>query len=150
MKNINIIFGSTGGNTEITCIKVGNLLEIEGYNVSINSVLSVKPKTLTSNDITILACPTYGHGILERNFAPFQEIIKNIDLKRNKFAIIGLGDFKYDIDYHYESIKILEETITNSNGAIIIEPLRILKSPYRYMGNLMNKWVEDLTDKINE
>ncbi len=149
MANILIVFGSTGGNTAVTANKVQQLLEIDKHTVKIQRVENSEVTDLLEYDLCILACPTYGNGILEPHFSPFHEKMKNVDLKDKQYAVIGLGDYKYDPDYHFESISILEEAIINSNGQLAIDSLRILKSPYRFINNLIPKWTKAITEKLN-
>lgn len=148
MKRILIIYATLSGNTEIVCTKVLSVLEKKGFKVDMKKVEKTNVSEMFNYDLNILASPTYGHGVLEEYFITFYEKMIQTDLKKKPCAIIGLGDFKYDNDYHLESIKILEEGVKLANGEIFFEPLRITKSPLRTINNLIPKWAENLSEKI--
>jgi flavodoxin len=98
--------------------------------------------------VLILASPTYGHGILEVSWEAFMPQIENLDLKGLPCAVIGLGDPKYDLDYFLESEKKLTAYLKNHNGNIIIQPLKIAKSPLPYFDKAIQKWSEKLHEEI--
>lgn len=150
MAKILIIFGSTSGNTEMVCHKVAEVLQSNNNDVVLQRVEKSDAKKDPQNyDLCILASPTYGHGVLEGNFINFREHMRKIDYNKQKFVVIGLGDFKYDEDYHLESIKILETAVTESNGQLIADPLRVTKSPLRIINTLIPKWAESISTLIN-
>jgi flavodoxin len=144
MAQIQCIFGSTSGNTELTVDAVANQLAEAGHSVTVKRVENSNINDLTNADLTILGASTYGHGIIQDHFIPFLEAMKKIDLKGKKFAVIGLGDPKYDLQYHIESAKILEAAIKDQGGELICRALRISKSPVPHLNGIIAKWAEDL------
>jgi len=149
MASIIIIYSTTGGNTEITIEKVAEVLSSENNDVTVKQVENATISDFFQHDLCILACPTYGHGILPANFESFYQEIKETDLKNTKYAIIGLGDYKYDIDYHLESVNILEKVINNNHGNLIYKSLRISKSPIKFLETSIPKWALKLSETIN-
>jgi len=149
MKKILIIYGTLSGNTELVADKISELLETK-YEITLEKVENSNVLDIFNNDICILACPTYGNGILLPYFIPFYKKLQTTDLKNKDFAIIGLGDFKYDMDYHLESINILENVIKKNNGKLISDPLRISMSPLKLMNTLIPKWIENLIRNIEK
>lgn len=150
MSQINIIYGSTGGNTRRVCDKVSQILTDHGHNVTLLPADTSVPAELTSADYTILASPTYGHGQLEAHMLRYWwPQVQDVDLAGQKCAVIGLGDDKYDNDYTIESAAILEEYVCTHNGKLIIPALRINKSPIPVLATKVEKWAEDLVKKFS-
>ncbi|MCF7918242.1 flavodoxin family protein [Candidatus Gracilibacteria bacterium] len=148
MAHIRIIYGTTGGNTQLTCQKVSSDLEELGHKVTLQRCEKTNPADLLEGDVLILASPTYGHGFLEPHFQLFMPSIENLDLQQKPCAVIALGDPKYDLDYFLESEKKLTAYLQSHNGNNIIEPLKIAKSPLPYFDKALKKWVEKLADKL--
>jgi flavodoxin len=148
--NISIIFGSTGGNTELVCHRVKQLLETAGATVCIKRVEHCNITDATANPICILAASTYGHGILQDHFIPFKRQLQTADLASNSFAVIGLGDDKYDAEYNVESATILEDAVQQGGGEIILPALRINRSPIPHLTTSVEKWTAALLKKIEK
>lgn len=148
MSSILIIYGSTSGNTEMVCEKVLDILKQKGHTLKIQRVEKSRPEDITKMDVTILASPTYGHGVLQEDFVPFWKAMKKIDLKGHPCAVIGLGDAKYDAQYHIESAHILEEVIKKAGGSLICPALRISRSPVPFLESRVAKWAEELSKII--
>ncbi len=144
-KKIKIVYGTCGGNTELVCEKVAEILN-QKHSAELLKAKLTKPEDLKSYDLLILACPTYGHGQLEQYFAQFFSGLKNIDLKNKKCAIIGLGDPKYDKDYHLESIKIITDFLKTKEADIVCMPLRISKNPLPFLNTHIEIWAKKIND----
>ena len=98
------------------------------------------PKDVGFYDLLILACPTYGHGELEQYFGKFLELMEVENLSGKPCSIIGLGDPKYDSDYHLESIKIISDFLNKKHAKLIGMPLRISKFPLPLMNGHVDRW----------
>ncbi|MBI5414608.1 flavodoxin domain-containing protein [Candidatus Peregrinibacteria bacterium] len=146
MKSVLIIFGSTGGNTEIVVDFVGNILTQKTHAVQIERVEKSVISDLEKYDVTILAAPTYGHGVMQPDFVPFLQTLKNTNLAGKKFAIIGLGDPKYEKEYHLESAKMLEETVKKQGGILVVQSLRITKSPVPLLDGKITDWTNGFSE----
>lgn len=148
MSSVLIIYGTTGGNTEIVAEKVAEVLCQKKHEVELKRVEQSKPADMLDCDLCILASPTYGHGVLEEHFIPFQKALKETQLKGQQCAVIGLGDPKYDAQYHIESAVILEDAIKASGGTLVCPALKISRSPVPFLSTRVQKWAEELSNLI--
>ena len=148
MKSVIFIYGSTGGNTEMTVECVAEILRKKKFKVAVQRAELSEAKEILKYDVCILASPTYGHGLLEDHMFKFLKGIKDIDLKGKPCAVIGLGDPKYEAQYHIESAPILEQKLTSAGGKIVIPALRISRTPVMHLKGLIPNWTEQLVAKI--
>ncbi len=146
-KIIKIIYGTCGGNTELVCEKVAEILNTK-HSAELLKAKLTKPKNLKNYDLLILASPTYGHGQLEQYFAKFFSELKEINLKNKKCAVIGLGDPKYDKDYHLESIKIIMDFLKQKEADIVCMPLRVSKNPLPFLNTHVEIWANKLKELL--
>lgn len=152
MSKVLIVYGSTGGNTEMVVEQVACILEEVGHCLELKRVERFDHANLIDEmkcaDFVILASPTYGHGQLEPHMMPFLETLKDTDLKGVKYAVIGLGDPKYDSHYHIESTRILEEVMDSCGADRVHYALRISRSPVLQIDNLIPKWSEKFLEVL--
>lgn len=147
MASVLIIFGSTGGNTELVTDDVASVLNEKGHKVTVERAEKFDPKKIKTFKMIIFAGSTYGQGLLQGHMKAFLK--KNdFDLKDKKCAVIGLGDNKYNTEYVIESANILKKEIEERNGKLIIEPLRINKTPVPHLNKKIKKWAEKLSKNI--
>ncbi len=144
MSSYLIVYGTASGNTELAVERVGCLLSAAGHRAEWKRVEVSKPEELFRADVVILASPTYGHGLLYEYFYPFLEALKTVDLKGKPCAVIGLGDPKYDEQYHMESAVLLEEALKKAHGRVIVPALRISRSPLPFLETFIPLWVKNL------
>ncbi len=147
MAKILIIFGSNGGNTEMVCDKVNEVLSKE-HEVTVQRGELSNIDDMDSYDLTIFACPTYGQGVLQMHMAPIYYALRKKDCTGKKMAIIGLGDAKYDKYHHLESVKIFEKGVHESKGELIIDPLKIMRSPIPFIDSTVTQWAENLSKLV--
>ncbi|MFH1012693.1 MAG: flavodoxin domain-containing protein, partial [Candidatus Peregrinibacteria bacterium] len=107
-----------------------------------------KPADMLKSDVTILASPTYGHGVLQGGMEVFCQALKDFPLKNHPCAVIGIGDPKYEAQYHMESAPILEEAITHAGGKQIIPALRISGTPVHHLDGLIPNWTQKLIEVL--
>lgn len=149
MAKVKIVYGSVGGNTELVCERVVEIFHGKGHTVEILKAQLTDPANLGAWDLLVLACPTYGIGELEDYFEIFMEKLKAVDLKGRKCAIIGLGDPKYDLDYHLESAKIIMDFLKKREAKILYMPLRISRSPLLLIKDgFVDRWAEKIAELI--
>lgn len=148
MIKVVIIYGSSGGNTELVCQKVAETLEAAGIAVTLKRV-----EKSTVNDIgsglTILAAPTYEHGVILHHWQPFLKSMKNVDLSRQKITVIGLGEPQYDDHYHIESANTLTNAIKASKGTLFCHPLRVSGGVLGQLEGRVKKWGEEIVKLLN-
>jgi len=148
MGKVIIIFGTTGGNTELVCDKVLEIMQNAGHETTMQHAENGSTKDIIGYDLCILASPTYGHGVLEDSMEKFLAELKKEDLKGKKFAVIGLGDSKYEINHMFESAIILTKALEEKEAELLIDSLRINKSPLPYLDTRVSQWAKDLSEKL--
>lgn len=144
MKKILAIYGSTGGNTELVVEQVQKILEEGSHSVETKRVEKASKDDIKDHDLYILASPTYGHGVLQFEFQPFADTLTEKEMSGKKFAVIGLGDQRYEKEYLLESAKTLETLVKENGGELIVPPLRILNNPVQHLDTLIKTWAEQL------
>ncbi len=150
MAEIKIVYGTGGGNTEIVCQRVEEVLVAKGHEVSLLKAKVSEPEDIGSFDLLILASPTYGHGQLEKYFGVFLSKLEKVDLKGRLAAIIGLGDPKYDSDYHIESAKVMMDFFKRKEAELVYMPCRVSRCPLKLLDNYVTMWAEKLSEKLGE
>ncbi len=152
MQTIKIIYGTSGGNTQLVCEQIKQFIEDDGtFTVDLERSELADPKKVNDHDFLILACPTYGEGILEPTcFNPFFRKIQGTDFSEKKVAVIGLGDPKYGLDYCLESANIIEKFFKSHDANVILPALRIAKCPIPLLNSFVKKWVDKLLVKLKE
>ncbi len=148
MSKVKIIYGSGGGNTELVCEKVAEVLRGEKHEVDLLRAKLTKPSDVGDFDLLILASPTYGHGQLETYFEKFFKGFQDANLKDRKCCSIGLGDLKYDADYLLESVKVIEKFFEDKGANVVCKPLKIVRTPIPFLENLVTSWAKDLSKLI--
>lgn len=144
MAKVKIVYGTTGGNTELVCEKVAMELEKKKHRVALEKVELCDVTKITACDFLILASPTYGHGQLEDNFHRMWPKFQKVKLNKLPCAVIALGDPKYEMDYLLESANILTEFIKEHGGVIVLDPLKLAKNPLPYFPKAVLLWTEKL------
>lgn len=148
---IKIVYGTGGGNTELVCEMVAEVLQEKGIKVELLKAKLTDPaEILNGADLLIFASPTYGHGLLEQYFGEFLKKMESVDLTGRKCAIIGLGDPKYDNDYHIESARIIMMFLKKKSAEIVGLPLRVSKCPLPLLENHVRPWAEKLAGIIGK
>ncbi len=143
MASVLIIFGSTGGNTELVTDKVTEILTSKKHKVTVQRAELTNESDLTKFKYIILCSSTYGQGLLQEYMRKFMYELKS--LKGKKCAVIGLGDPKYNIEYVVEAAKILENDVKEKGGELLQTALRIIKSPVPHLDTMVKDWAEKLS-----
>lgn len=148
MASVIIIFGSTGGNTELVCDEVSQILREKKHKVTMQRAEQSSPADIKKHTYCILASSTYGQGLLQDHMLKFIKSCKPADFKNGKFAVIGLGDNKYNTEYVIESAKILENMVKENGGNLITTALRINKTPVPHIDTTIKKWALALSKQL--
>jgi flavodoxin len=148
MAKVKIVYGTGGGNTELVCERVKEILEKKKHSVDMLKAKVTEPADIGTRDLLILASPTYGHGQLEKYFGIFMKKLASVDLEGKLCAVIGLGDPKYDDDYHIESARVIMVFLKSKGAKILYIPLRVSRNPLRLLDNFVNLWAEKIAEKI--
>jgi len=148
MSSVLIVFGSTGGNTELVCDKVAEVLTNSKHLVTVKRAEQSAISDFEGFDVLVFASSTYGQGLLQDYFEPLYFEIKKAGLKGKKCAVIGLGDNKYNVEYVVEAAKILENMVKDGGGELIVPSLRVNKTPVTVLNTLINDWAVNLSKAI--
>lgn len=148
MASVLIIFGSTGGNTELVCDEVSQILHKKKHKIVMQKAEQSNPSDIKKYPYVILASSTYGQGLLQDHMDRFIRQCPSEIFKKVKFAVIGLGDNKYNTEYVIESAKILENTIKQNGGELIAAALRINKTPVPHLDESIKKWAINLSKQF--
>ena len=148
MASVLIIFGSTGGNTELVTDKVTEILSEKGHKVVVQRAEESKISDFKKYKYCILAGSTYGQGLLQGHMKKFMKGFSDSELKGKKCAVIGLGDNKYNTEYIIEAAKILEKLVGKYGGELIMQALRINKTPVTYLNTTIKAWATKLSKAI--
>ena len=143
-----IIYGTTGGNTELVCQAVEDIFTAAGQEIQLLRAEKASAQDIAATDMLILASPTYGHGELEPHAESFLQRIADIDLHNKKCSVISLGDPKYDLDYHLESAKTLSRFIEEHNGQMLCPPLLVSKNPVPMIPSVVTIWTQKLLTQL--
>lgn len=143
MSSVLIIYGSTGGNTELVTDKVAEVLTAKKHKITIQRAELTKESDLAKYKYIIFASSTYGQGLLQEHMLKFMYFLKS--LKGKKCAAIGLGDPKYNVEYVVESAKLLEKGIQEKGGELLTTALRIVKSPVPHLNTSVKDWATKLS-----
>ena len=86
--NINIIYASASGNTEIAALYLARLMR--GANLFCAS--EVSQDIFESSDLLILGTSTRAKGLPQKDWDFALDVLRNSDLSHTAAAIFGLGD----------------------------------------------------------
>ncbi len=152
MATINLLYGTTSGNTELVVDQLSLLLQKAGHAICRQRVELARPTAMGTGDCTILASSTYGHGLLQEDMAVFldQARKENFSFNKKPCAVVGLGDPKYDPEHHIEAARILEQFIQDQKGELLVPALRVSRSPVLHLESLGTEWTKQLLKKLNQ
>lgn len=149
---ITCVYSSGWGNTRLVVERLQELLAAQWVKVTLINAVNAVPADFcrSESDVTVLACPTYDHGVLHTPFATLLHAAKDVALEWKRFGVIGLGDDKYDQEYTMYSADILEEFVGKQWWTVIVPALRINKHPLRSLEKELPAWTEDLLAAIGD
>jgi len=158
MAKVKIFYGTVGGNTQIVCKKVMEILSDNGHDVEMNNaryaLFESNKNTgfdeLLDCDLLVFASPTYGQGQLEPYFEKFLSKIKDVKLIGRKYACISLGDIKYHPEYLLESASIIESFCKEMGMEAVIPALKVVKSPLNVIDTAVKVWAEKLNEQLKK
>lgn len=149
MTSLLLIFASCGGNTEIASDKIAEVLTSNGHEVTLQRAECSEPSDFEAFPVVVLACPTYGEGLLEPDMLSFLNKARgHVSLTGKKCAAVGLGDAKYFPYYMAESAVILEDVIREFGGDVVMPALQINKSPVPQLEGSITRWAQQLAELI--
>lgn len=148
---ITCVYSSGWGNTRLVVERVQELLA-EQYAIEMKLINAyvAQPEDFSRSKITILACPTYDHGVLH---APFEKLVHAtqwVDLTGYVYAIIWLWDNKYDQEYNIASADVLNDFVIDHWWKVIWDHLRINKHPLETLDSIVAPRVKHLSVLIKK
>lgn len=90
MAKIGIFYGSSTGNTEAVAEKLLEILTEK--DAEIINVDNATEEDVKKFEFLVLATSTWGIGDMQDDMEDFSELLKKMDLKKKKIALLGLGD----------------------------------------------------------
>lgn len=149
--NILIIYGSTLGKTARIAGLIASELRNLNHDVTLRNVTKASTADFNEYDLIILGSSTWDDGMLQFDFRPFAETLKDTDLSKYKFAIFCLGSEKYPHPFY--AGKILEEIVLRSGGKLISEVFNIdldHDDEETLRDNEIIEWVRTLNTKLQD
>lgn len=90
MAQINIVYGSTTGNTEAIAQRLAE--HFSTHQVKVISVAKAGIQDFTNCDLLLIGTSTWGMGELQDDWLGFEGKISSLPLSGKKVAFFGLGD----------------------------------------------------------
>lgn len=147
---VRIIYSTTSGNTQIVIRQIEQSLDREGVLYRTSKAEELENLDLEQWEVLVLACGTYGHGVLQGRMRLFVERKGGeADLTGVDGAVVWLGDDKYDREYNIESATILEQFIKDRWGKLLLPSLRINKDPLIQVDTKIQTWIESFIHHIH-
>ncbi|MCB9809357.1 flavodoxin domain-containing protein [Candidatus Peribacteria bacterium] len=148
-REILVLYASTGGNTAWVAQQIHRTLAEQGLQSTLLPVERCTQQQLESAGVLLWGSPTYGHGHTDLRCARLLQQVQGAQLEGKPCAVFGLGDTKYDADYHIESATILEDFITSHGGHLLTSALRIDKSPLPHLPAIED-WARTVARALGE
>ena len=147
--DIEIVYGSTTGNTEDLAETIALKLKHPKININVFNVSSLSYNYRIKSNINIWCCSTWGIDppCLQEDFEEF--INSKIDIKyikNSKFVIFALGDRYYP--YFAYSGNILEDFIKKNGGSVLLQPLKI-QDPWENSNDEIDKVLLQLIESLD-
>ncbi|MBP9758949.1 flavodoxin domain-containing protein [Candidatus Dojkabacteria bacterium] len=144
MKNVEIIYASTSGNTELVMEFLKSKLEVEksiAFNLYRAELTDIE--VIQKNKFFIFGTSTWEHGVLN----PFFNNLYSGILKNNmagKFAgFVGCGSVDYESVLFCRGIDIIKEGFISQGGTQIGMTLKVNGDPHSQLEGYITKWVEN-------
>lgn len=96
--NVLVMFGTETGNAELVSEEIAESLGECADAVEVTDMADVDPQSLSSFDLVVVVCSTYGEGELPSTAQPFHDRLleQPPDLTGLRVATFGLGDTSYE------------------------------------------------------
>lgn len=112
--SITIVFGSDGGTTRSTAKKIA-----ARCNARVVSIRKAVASDFEQCSLLILACPTYGTGELQSDWADNLNKLEEANLSSKKVALLGLAD---QVSYPFsfaDAIGILYDIVVEKGAEVV-------------------------------
>lgn len=146
MSKIAILFGTSGGNTEVVAKKVKELF---GGDADLFNVDSIKMEDIKPYKYLVLGTSTTGIGELQDDWDGFLPSFSKQDLSDKTVAIFALGDSASFSSSFAESMRLIYDAIKDKTKVVG----SVADEGYTYddsMGVIDGRWVGLPIDEDNE
>ena len=98
MTEVNVLFGTESGNSEMVADEIADVLSTAGMSAVVTELTDADVSDLSASDILLFISSTYGEGGLPASAEPFYEALsaERPALQGVRFAAFGLGDGSYE------------------------------------------------------
>lgn len=141
-----IIYGSTTGLTERLSRSMATSLLIPGWYVCRKNVKDAHVSDLSSYDLVVLGCSTWGNGELQQDFVPFLGELRETQLQGKKVSIFGAGSKSYP--HFCAAVDTLEKIVKDRGAEIVSTPLKIdegYEAPFQKIA----LWAKDISEAVS-
>lgn len=121
-KEVTILFGSQTGNAQRLATKAGNMLESNGFQVTVSSMSDFKPNNLKKLQNLVIVASTHGEGEPPDNALSFHEYLHSKrapKLEELNYAVLSLGDSSYE--FFCQTGKEFDERLKELGGKPLTE-----------------------------
>lgn len=116
-KAITILYGSQTGNCQLLAEEASNKLKAQGFEVTISSMHTYKPKELKSVSNLLVIVSTHGEGEPPDNAIAFHEFLlgrKAPKMNDVRYSVLALGDSSYE--FYCQTGKEFDERLETLGG----------------------------------
>lgn len=149
-RSIQLIYASTGGNTEIVMEKVAELLEKRGFAAQLHRAEQTNIAVIQDNQWFIMGTSTWEHGALNPFFRKLVKEFKEESLQGKVAAFVGLGDTRYEPVLFCEGIEKVKRAWESRDGESLGETLKINGEPYGLLDSDVTVWTETIIKSFEE
>lgn len=143
-----VVYGTCSGNAELVAQAVQTGLVEGGLASELKRAELTPAESVLNYDLLVLVCSTWNVGQLQDHFIGFHKELSKLDLQGKPVVVVGLGDSK-NYDIFCGAADILEETVGEINGKLLVPTLRIDGPPHADLDKY-HLWGKDLAAKFAE
>lgn len=121
MANIGIFYGSSSGVTKVVAEKIGELLDVESFNIFNMEEDFTDFDDMFAFDILLFGCSTWGSGEVQNDW---RDPLLDLDNDKPSFAgktiaVFGAGDYKAHGEQFVSALGILHDKF-KARGATLV------------------------------
>lgn len=152
MANIGIFYGSSSGVTKAVAEKIGELLDVESFNIFNMEEDFTDFDDMYAFDILLFGCSTWGSGEVQNDW---RDPLLDLDNDKPSFAgktiaVFGAGDYKAHGEQFVSALGILHDKF-KARGATLVGSFPTDGYTYKYsFAERDGKFVGLPFDEVNE
>ena len=126
MSTVQIVYGSTTGNTEALAELIGRLVREAGHEVRVlNAADATAPGLCDGWDLSLFGCSAWGDEevTLQDDFDALFQQFDRINAKNRKVAAFATGDTNFT--YFCGSADVIEERLEELGADVVADALKI-------------------------